>query len=273
MILRTKQKVAKMARKQNPEWFRKFFDGLYGRVLAEQFSPDDTLRQARLIKKILNLRKGQSVLDCPCGQGRLTVPLAQMGLLATGVDLTDGFIRQANADASKLPGSQRKRLSFIRQDMREIDFDSQFNAAFNWFTSFGYFSDDENLAFCRRILRALKPGGQFLIEVMNKSWVLSHFQPGHDETVSGVRIVSSCKYNAREGRMDNLWIMSKGRLSERREFSLRLYNGSDLRALLKAAGFADIRLLDHFHEGVGRFTRHSRRFIAVASRPACKLAD
>ena len=257
-----------MTTKRTSEWFHKFFGGLYGRVLAGQFTPADTLRQARLIKKVLNLRKGQSVLDCPCGQGRVTIPLAQMGLAATGVDITAGFIRQANADARKLPPGQRKLLNFIRQDMRKIDFDCQFDAAINWFTSFGYFSDEENLTFCRRIFRALKPGGQFLVEVVIKSWVLSHFQSGHDEVVSGVRIVSSCRYDAREDRMYNHWIMSQGRRNQRSQFSLRMYNGGDLRAVLKSAGFADIRLLGHSRKGVQRFTRHCRRFIIMARKPA-----
>ena len=74
--------------KKRPEWFQTFFDGLYAKVLPKTFDDPTTLRQARIIKRLLKLRKGRHVLDIPCGMGRISLPLARNRIRVTGVDLT-----------------------------------------------------------------------------------------------------------------------------------------------------------------------------------------
>jgi SAM-dependent methyltransferase len=248
------------------EWFHRFFGGLYGQVLAS-IQAQTSRRQARLVKTLLGLRTGRRdlpvrVLDCPCGQGRLTIPMAEMGLTMTGLDITASYLRQGRAEAAR----RGLTITFVHQDMRRIDFDGEFDAMVNWFTSFGYFSDRDNLDFLRRARRALRPGGQLLIEVLNKTWVMNHFQAGHDETINGVRIVSRCRWDARSNRMHNVWKLFQGPRSETLRFTLRIYSGPELRALLREAGFRNIRLLAHSAQGTGRLTRHSMRFIAIAQR-------
>jgi SAM-dependent methyltransferase len=243
------------------EWFETFFRGLYKEVLANQFDEATCLRQARLVKRLLKARKGMRVLDIPCGMGRLTIPLARTGLEMTGVDLAERFVRRARREARK----QNADARFICRDMRRIDFEKEFDAAFNWFGSFGYFSDAEMLAFCRRLLRALKPGGRFLVEGMNKSWLLSHFVPESDRTIAGVRLQERVRFDGRANRVRATWIMSRGSKSERHRLSLRSYGGTEMRALLRSAGFREIELFGY--PPLGSFTRHSRRLIAVARRP------
>jgi SAM-dependent methyltransferase len=241
-------------------WFEEFFGGLYKRVLSRQFAPERTLGQAKTVRRLLGVRKGQSVLDMPCGMGRLTIPLAAMGLRMTGVDLTAGYLRTARAAARRAGVDAR----FVRSDMRRIDFDGEFDAAFNWFGSFGYFSERDNLDFCRRVLRGLRPGGRFLVEGLNKSWLVNNFRPSSDETVSGVRILHRHSWDARVSRIRDTWTVSSGGRTERRRLSIRIYSGPELRELLRRAGFADVRLLGF--PPLGRISRHSRRVLAVATR-------
>lgn len=243
-------------------WFEAFFDGLYGRVLAEQFDETRTLQQALLVKRLLRLRKGQHVLDIPCGLGRLTIPLAHRGLVMTGVDLTRGFIQKARRAA----GRKRLDIRFVCSDMRDIAFDREFDAAFNWFTSIGYFSDEEEVRFCRAVLHALKPGRRFLIETINRSWAEAHFQRRpREDVIGGVRVKQTYRGHTGDGRVDMLWTLSRGRTRERNLLSVRHYNGAEIRALMAGAGFRDIRLFGH--PPVGRLTRHSRRLIAIGTRP------
>ena len=243
------------------EWFDTFFDGLYARVLPHTFDEAKSLEQARLVRRLLKLRKDARALDIPCGMGRLTLPLARTGLRMTGVDLTVSYIRRARR-AARRAGVP---ISFTRRDMREIRFDAEFDAAFNWFGSFGYFSDADNLTFCRRVWRALKPGGRFLVEGMNKSWLLAHFRPRSDQTIAGVRIVQRNKWRERTGRVVSTWTFHKGDVTERHRVSMRIYNGAEMRSLLRKAGFRDVQLFGY--PPAGRLTRHSRRIIAVARRP------
>jgi hypothetical protein len=116
------------------------------------------------------------------------------------------------------------------------------------------------------MLAALKPGGRFLVELINRSAVLARFRPRLDDQRGGVRIATTNRWDGRTGRMHNVWTFSKGRKVERHRFSLRLYTGAELRSVLRSAGFREIRL--YGRPPLGRLTRHSRRLIAVARRPA-----
>lgn len=243
------------------EWFEKFFDGLYGYVEPNEFDEPQTLEQATAVKQVLGLRRGQSVLDVPCGSGRLMIPLAKLGLAMTGVDFTMRSIRRARRHA----GRNGLTVRLVQRDMREITFDEEFDAAVNWGGSFGYFSDADNLAFCNRVLRALKPGGRFLVEGINRSWVQTHFRPRSEHAFGDVRLVQERGWDKRTGRAVATWTFTKGRETERHRLSMHLYNGTEMRSLLRAAGFREITCLGY--PPLGRFSRHSRRLIAVAARP------
>ena len=254
------------------EWFEAFFGRMYGRVLAASFTPERTLAQARLVRRLLRLRKGERVLDIPCGQGRLTVPLAKAGLDMTGVDFNAAYLRAARAAAR--PAGKGLRARFLRCDMRRIEFDAQFDAAFNWFTSIGYFSDEDELEFCRRALRSLRPGGRFLVETINRRWIQKRFIPRGSQKVGGVDVFQRHRWDPSAGRTDDAWTFRHRGRMERHRISLRLYGGAELRALLKAAGFTDIRLYGSRPQRgkgrpplVGRLTRCSPRLIAVCRRP------
>jgi SAM-dependent methyltransferase len=248
-----------MARKK--EWFERFFDATYGKVLAGTFDEARTLEQARLVKRLLGLRRGARVLDVPCGHARLTIPLAEMGLAMTGVDLAAGYLRRGRREAHR----RGLKVRFLCRDMREIDFDGEFDAAFNFFGSIGYFADAENLLFCRRVLAALRPGGRFLVEGLNKSWLLRHFKPHQEQAFAGIRVTHRSRWLRRSGRVESDWTFHLPGGPRRRRISMRVYDGSEMRAMLRAAGFGDIRL--HGWPPLGRFSRHSRRFLAVARRP------
>ena len=244
------------------EWFQTFFDGLYADVLPRTFEEQATLEQAGILRDLLQLKPGADVLDVPCGVGRLTLPLARMGYRMTGVDLTAGYIEAAGAAARE----QECGARFVRRDMREIEFEGEFTAAFNWFGSFGYFSDDENLQFAKRVLRALRPGGRFLIEGMNKSRLLTHFLPRTEQEINGVHILHENGWDADTDRVRSTWTLSRGTRSETHRLLIRVFNGGDLRALLRRAGFRDTILCGGYPP-VGRLTRHSRRLIAVSRKP------
>ncbi len=246
---------------KSTEWYETFFDGLYGQVLAGQSDKARTLAEARTIKRVLKLRKGRRVLDCLCGMGRISLQLAKLGLDVTGADLTASYIRRARRRAK----AERLDIHFIRCDMRELPFEGEFDAVVNWFTSFGYFDAAGNLAAARAAFAALKPGGKFLIEMLNKSWLIPRFTPKGDDESNGVRIIRHSRWDARGRRVLNTWKMSRGKRVETHRFSHCLYNGAEMRLLLRAAGFRDIELFGR--PPLGRLTRHSRRLIAVARRP------
>ena len=57
--------------------------------------------------------------------------------------------------------------------MRELPFDRKFDGAYCMLTSFGYFDEDANLKVAEGVARALKPGGRFLLDIVNRDYVVS----------------------------------------------------------------------------------------------------
>src|SRR4029434_8542781 len=90
--------------------------------------------------RVLGLRRGARVLDVPCGFGRHAGELARRGYTAVGVDLSPLMLREA-----RKAHRERNRLQFIQNDMRRLSYRAEFDAVICLFTSFGYFSERENV--------------------------------------------------------------------------------------------------------------------------------
>ena len=59
----------------------------------------------------------------------------------------------------------------------------------NFFTSFGYFREDgENARVLEAISRALRPGGRFLMDYLNRAYVISTLVPSDRRTVEGMEV-------------------------------------------------------------------------------------
>ena len=245
-------------------WYETFFDGIYNEILRHEDFEDQAVKEAQIIRRALRLRKGDRVLDAPCGMGRLSMPLAKMGMAVTGVDLTALYVRRARRRARAL----HLDIRFIVSDMRAIDFDSGFDAAFNWFGSFGYFSAADNLAFTRRVFKALKPGGRFLVEGINKPWLLANFLKHHEEETAGVRIRHDGRFDKRTSRIYDTWILTKGATTERHVISMQMYDGKGISDLLRRAGFAKVEVYgrERLAGRLGPLTNVSRRFLAVGTK-------
>lgn len=229
------------------EWFVTFEPSLW-------LPGDKTGRdEAVALKRLLRLRKGQQVLDCPCGEGRIAFHLARAGCKVTGVDRTASFIAHARRRFRKahLPGE------FLQCDMRELGFCGQFDAAINFFGSFGYFSDQENLQVLRRFALALRRGGRVLIDQPNRERILRHFRP---RAMRG-KVRQTTRW--RNQRCGTTWTFTRGGRRRRCRSVMRFYTPGQFRRLLARAGLA----VEGIYGGLdGQACRHSSRRICVVGR-------
>jgi SAM-dependent methyltransferase len=154
-------------------WYEGFFGESYLRAYRPVLAETDTAGQVNFVVRTLRLEPGMRVLDLCCGQGRHAVPLARRGLRVTGQDLSEHLLGEAGK-AAEAAGAQ---VELVRSDMREIRWTSEFDAAINLFTAFGYFEDDrENIRVLEGVARALRPGGRFLIDLLNPAWLHRNWQ-------------------------------------------------------------------------------------------------
>ena len=138
-----------------------FFDSDYLRIIGEIFNEAASARQAQELWSMLDLQPGVRLLDGPCGYGRLSRPLALLGAIVVGVDQSEASIALAEEQRGDL-GSDR--LQYLRHDLRTPLAMSDFDVACNIFTSFGYGTEEEDVAVFRTLREAVRPGGRVVVE-------------------------------------------------------------------------------------------------------------
>jgi cyclopropane fatty-acyl-phospholipid synthase-like methyltransferase len=211
--------------------------------------------EARFIKKALRLRKGQRVLDAPCGAGRIAFHLAGAGCAVTGVDLRSQFVNRARR-RFRTEGLQGK---FKVMDLRSLEFEQEFDGAFNWGGSFGYFSERENLELLRRYARALRPGGRVLVDQVYREYILRHFAP---EKPRGDVLVRNY-WDKDTQRIISRRIVN-GRNDPKNMSSMRLYTRRETEQFFEQAGL----VVDAFYGSFSgeQFRRSSPRMITVGRK-------
>jgi SAM-dependent methyltransferase len=213
------------------DYYDYFYVGGPRGALAEQQSDE----QVAFIVDALGLEDGASVLDLCCGHGRHAVRLAQRGYRMTGLDLSAYHIRLARKAAREAGVA----VEWIQADMRDVPGRNRFDAIVNLFTAFGYFDEeDEDLRVLQGIRRALKPGGRFLIELMNRDNLMRVFRESDCTGVSeGGYIAELRRFDVLTGRInvDMLFFPADGK-PRHHWHSIRLYTFSELRSLLEKAG-------------------------------------
>lgn len=191
--------------------------------------------QCDFLEEVLKLPKSAKILDLCCGHGRLTVPLAMRGYHMTGQDINSYFLKLAGEEAEK----NGLGVNFIRGDMRKIDFTGHFDAVLNMFTSLGALeSDEEDEKVLREVFKALKPGGKFIIEYVNKDFIFRHFKETDKREIPGGYVEINRKYNhLTSSHRETYDIYRNGSLVKHTELKFRFYALTELFAMLKRSGF------------------------------------
>jgi SAM-dependent methyltransferase len=224
------------------EWHEDFFRNSFYNP-ASPAAVEKAPQEAAFVLRQLELRKGGALLDLCCGPGRHAVEFAAKGLAVTGYDFSAEYLREAAARAKK----KKVALKLVRGDMRALPFRGEFDAAVNLFTSFGYFlklSDD--LKTLKGAARALKPGGLFLIDVINGDFIRTRFTPRDWHDLGDHYLLE--EREAGRGGIFNSWTRidkRSGRIQEKTFFN-RLYGRAEMSAALRRAGLRPLKFWGGF---------------------------
>ena len=240
-------------------WYKEWFGEDYLRVYPHR-NTEEAKHQIDFVQKILPLKKSDKILDLGCGNGRHANALAERGFTINCLDLSMILLRLARKNQS-----DDSRLNFIRADMRNMPFCSVFDKVLSFFTTFGYFeSSAENLRTLLSIEQSLRPGGIFLQDYVNKSYVVNNVVPRDERDEAGFRIIQERNYNRDAERIEKkITIYSDGETREYFE-SVRLYTLQEMEALLAKT---DLVLERTYGDFDGQpFSDKSPRLILIGKR-------
>ena len=235
------------------------FDDDYLYFYAELLTPERTAADVDLIWKLLELELGLELLDLACGHGRIANSLAERGVIVTGLDATPYFLELARTDAAE----RGVEVEYVEGDMRSIPWSERFDRVLSWFTSFGYFEDDENKRVLAEAYKALKPGGLLAVEMSHRDQLLTRYQAETVLEKGEDRMIDRHRFDVQTSRShDERTIIRDGK--ERTfEFSVRMLTGAELRGWMLDAGFREAHA---FGDDGEPLTLEHRRMTVVARK-------
>jgi len=249
--------------KQKRAWWEELFGEDFVRA-NWKVTDDQIKKEVTFVEESLGVAPGGVVLDLGCGSGQHAVELASRGYGVVGYDLSLYQLALAADNAQE----RSQKINFLQGDMREMAFEEMFDGIFCWNTSFGYFEEDKNFSVAERAFRALRPGGMFLVDVINRDFVAAH-------TPSSVWFEGdSCvcmddaviDYFTSRLRVKRSVILDDGRTREC-TYSIRLYSFHELGKLLHEVGFRVTEVSGHPATPGVFLGQASPRILMLAQRP------
>lgn len=249
--------------KQKRAWWEELFGEDFVRA-NWKVSDEQIKKEVTFVEESLGVAAGGVVLDLGCGSGQHAVELASRGYGVVGYDLSLYQLALA-ADTAQ---ERSQKINFLQGDMREMAFEEMFDGIFCWNTTFGYFEEDKNFSVAERAFRALRPGGMFLVDVINRDFVAAH-------TPSSVWFEGdSCvcmddaviDYFTSRLRVKRSVILDDGRTREC-TYSVRLYSFHELGKLLHEVGFRVTEVSGHPATPGVFLGQASPRILMLAQRP------
>jgi ubiquinone/menaquinone biosynthesis C-methylase UbiE len=236
-----------VTRHSDGAWYEKSFGRDYLRLYAHRDTAE-ARADIEAVVRLISPPKEEPLLDLCCGACRHLLVLREMGFTQlVGLDLSGELLDVAADDlerACMLDGQSPDTVCLVESDMRAIPYESYFATVLSLFTSFGYFDEDrENQAVLDAVYGALKPGGKYLIDYLNREHVVSHLV-AHDERILDGKHVDSIRCLTDECRRVAKTTTVTAPTGEQRVYyeSVRMYTSDEMAAMLGQAGFKGVRL-------------------------------
>ena len=251
----------------NSPWWESLYDEHLATILLERRDPESHRAELDFIEAQLQLSSGARVFDQCCGIGSLALPMAQRGYEVHAIDLIEGYIVRGRREAA----AAGVVVDYQCGDAMRLTARRSCDAAYNWWTSFGYADDDAtNLQMLRRAWESLRPGARFLLDTMNAPGIRHAFLPVVElerTTARGPLFLTRRSVLEDEGRfLRKHWLYRLPDGSTREHHSrVRLYDPDELLHLFERARFEPLRCFGDVD--ASELGLESRRCIVLAQKP------
>lgn len=227
-----------------PEWYEEWFGEEYLQLYPHR-DDADAERVVALILRSVPFAGGWRVLDVACGPGRHARAFRAAGACCFGVDLSASLLRVAR-EVTDAP--------LVRADMRRLPIrPASMDLTVNLFTSFGYFEhDEEHDATLAEMVSTIRPGGWFVIDLLNPASVRAGLVPR--ETVGTGKASAQV---TRSLSPDNRYVCKTIEWASGRRFTerVRLFEPDEIAGMLERTGLTI----------AGRFGEYDGRALAAGS--------
>lgn len=213
-------------------WWQSFFDADYLRIWSGFISDERTRSEAAGLWQLLGLSPGSRVLDAPCGYGRLSRALGEMGAQVTGVDQSEHLLDVARQ--SPVGG-----VRYLHHDLRQPLAEAGFDAAINIYSSLGYGTEADDLAILSTLRTAVRPGGLVFVETNHRDAAVAAISRNTSFSLrlaDGTLVIEEPRFDPIAGCVNTCWYWHGPGGSGSKPATLRVYSATELVRLMEQAG-------------------------------------
>lgn len=213
------------------DWFKIWFNSKYYFLLYQNRNEEEAEKFFELIKNNLNITSDWKILDFCCGYGRLSKVISASGFDVTGIDLSDYFIEKAIKDSRE----KNLNIKFIKCDARTFNEFGKYNLVISFFTSFGYFTDEENEITFQNLCKSVIQKGWIVFDYFNPDFVINNLDGAEEILIDHIKFKISRKIE--NNRVKKLIEVFTEDNKEEYVESVRIYSYNDLNDLFVKNGF------------------------------------
>jgi len=220
-----------------------YYDSIVG-CASDDFSKKNISFWIEITKKCCAI--GSRVLELACGTGRITIPLAQEGFNAVGIDNSESMLNLAHKKSLELAN-----VEFKEGNIEDFESESKFSIIFLAEDGFGQLTTIEKIESCLACVKdSLEPNGTFIIDVLNPNAnYLSSLWSSSNRDISAVfddpngdgmvTVARSRAYNFTSQTVTMKLFFKLPRYEQEivEEHTLRIFFPVEVEALLKYNGF------------------------------------
>lgn len=161
-------------------WFEDWFNSPYYHLLYKDRNHIEAEHFICNILSYLAPEKFSKMLDVACGKGRHSLFISKQGYTTDGFDLSENSINEAKKH-------ENQHLKFHVNDIRIPLKTNYYHFAFNLFTSFGYFiNEEDNQKAIDAISTSLVKDGVLVIDFMNVNYTLGNLTHSEVKQIEGI---------------------------------------------------------------------------------------
>jgi len=234
------------------DWVHRLFidrSDLFLRLLNQRW-----LGTEELVKGITKVLDGFGIqsgdlLDLCCGNGRVSIHMAERGFKTVGVDISTAFLEDARKKAKEREVSNL--VTFLEGDVRNLkkviggSF-RPFDVIVNAWTSVGFYGQEDDLSIFKQA-RELSSAGAilFIAETMHTEYLSIKFTPTSYTELDHIVMLEKRKYEPTTSQMMTSWTFYNKRgedleFVDKVDMIHHVYSLSELCSLLRSAGWETV---------------------------------
>jgi 2-polyprenyl-3-methyl-5-hydroxy-6-metoxy-1,4-benzoquinol methylase len=235
------------------DWVNKLFierSDLFLRLLNQRWLETEELVNG--MTKVLDgfgIESG-NLLDLCCGNGRVSIYMAERGFKTVGVDISRAFLEDARRRAQEHGVSNL--ATFLEGDVRKLKetvsqrYSVPFDVLVNAWTSIGFYEEEDDLSIFRQARELSREEAiLFVVETMHSEYLSIKFAPTSYTELDHILMLENRKYDPITSQATTSWIFYNRRgqdleFIDKVDITHHVYSLSELSSLLRKAGWETV---------------------------------